>query len=158
MRMVLKKMLLERIVKQSTGCWHLRTTPNRHGYSRIKFNGKKIAGHRASYISFVGKIKSGAMICHRCDNKRCVNPEHLYAGDASSNMKDAYERGRLKPPFLMGGCNRKIKDDVVIKIHKERDDINTSYQNLGDKYGLSKSHARWLCLPQQRDRFISGDL
>jgi hypothetical protein len=50
--------------------------------------------HRVSYSLFVGKIRWGSYILHKCDNRVCVNPEHLYAGKQVENQRDTMARGR----------------------------------------------------------------
>jgi DNA-binding XRE family transcriptional regulator len=54
--------------------------------------GKKYRLHRVSYEQFNGPIPKGKRICHHCDNPRCVNPEHLYVGDARTNALDVVDR------------------------------------------------------------------
>ncbi len=93
---------LRRLVdKDRDECWMLNGI-NRTTYSAISINGEVIRGHRLSLLVFRGiKVPQNKMVCHTCDNKSCVNPYHLYIGDAFSNMKDAKSRGLLK-----GGGNK----------------------------------------------------
>lgn len=82
------------ILDPERGCWLWAGAQTKQGRPIIKFNGKRLAGHRLSYELFVEKIPEGAMICHKCDMPLCVNPDHLYAGNAKSNMMDCVQRGR----------------------------------------------------------------
>lgn len=67
---------------------------NSHGYPVIVFRRKPTKGSRLVYTLVHGKIPTGKMICHTCDNRACLNPMHLYAGSAKDNMRDCMERGR----------------------------------------------------------------
>lgn len=82
------------------GCWNW-TAAVRNGYG-VLGRGARGAGieyaHRAMYLHFHEFIEDGHEVCHTCDNRRCVNPLHLYAGTRSDNMRDASVRGRLAVP------------------------------------------------------------
>jgi transcriptional regulator with XRE-family HTH domain len=77
------------------------------------------------------------MALHRCDNKGCVNPEHLYAGTKADNGRDAFGRGRWKPPMISGEAhaNAKLTDAQVSAI---RDDSRT-YAAISASFGISQS-------------------
>lgn len=64
------------------------------GYRRISIDGRKILAHRASYRIYTGPIPDGMQINHHCDHPWCVSSDHLYAGTASDNMKDMWDRDR----------------------------------------------------------------
>ena len=85
------------------GCWETRLKPGKRGYTLIRVNGKVFRLHVISYIANVGTIPPGLYILHKCDNKRCINPEHLYMGTQFDNMQDRAERyGRTLPVDLSG--------------------------------------------------------
>ena len=80
-----------------TGC----RQDNGKGYGERTVNGKRWLAHRYAYTAAHGPIPSGLFVCHRCNNKGCVNVEHLYLADNATNIKDAYRDG------LMVGSNSK---------------------------------------------------
>ena len=81
-------------VTKSVGCWEISGADNGNGYAVIYTKGEIIYAHRFSYELHFGPIPEGKMICHHCDNRRCVRPEHLYAGSRADNMRDMVQRRR----------------------------------------------------------------
>ena len=81
-------------VDKSGDCW-LWTGGLSHGYGRISFDCKDVRAHRFSWIIHFGDIQPGLYVCHKCDNPRCVRPDHLFLGTASDNMRDCANKGRL---------------------------------------------------------------
>jgi len=63
------------------------------GYGQRTVNGKRWLAHRYAYTVANGEIPEGLFVCHRCNNKGCVNVEHLYLADNATNIKDAYRDG-----------------------------------------------------------------
>ena len=77
-------------------CWLWQAGVNEHGYGRIsttRADGPVLA-HRAAYEAKVGPLAEGEVVRHRCDNPRCVNPNHLIAGTMMDNTADMMERKR----------------------------------------------------------------
>lgn len=79
-------------------CWPwLASTKN--GYGQINVGGEISYAHRLSYEFANGEIPSGLFVCHRCDNKSCVNPVHLFLGTQQDNMDDMIAKGRDSHAF-----------------------------------------------------------
>lgn len=76
--------------------WTGAIRDEKRGYGYVKVRGKNIAAHRRAWELANGPIPEGMMVCHRCDNRLCVNPEHLYLGTASHNARDMTIRNRRK--------------------------------------------------------------
>ena len=81
-------------VDKTESCWLWKGALNSRGYGSFSFEGKIISSHRYSYETYVGKIPEGMHVCHSCDVRNCVNPEHLWAGTHSDNMKDMVSKDR----------------------------------------------------------------
>lgn len=79
-------------IDKTETCWNWTKGTSR-GYG-IFFAGKMIKAHRYSYLLHKGAIPKKMIICHKCDNPLCVNPEHLYAGTYKDNAQDRERRGR----------------------------------------------------------------
>jgi hypothetical protein len=85
--------IAERIVHLSrrdklSDCWLWRAATMENGYGVVNWRGKLWLAHRLSWMGVHGPIPPGGMICHRCDERRCVNPEHLFLGTRQVNMDD----------------------------------------------------------------------
>lgn len=82
-------------------CWEWIGALNTTGYGAFGRGGRSdgvMGAHRFSFFTFDGFLADGQEVCHRCNNRKCVNPLHLYAGSRSDNMKQAWTDGTGKVP------------------------------------------------------------
>lgn len=87
------------IPEPNSGCWLWLGAYDRDGYGRLQVGpGSPKAAHRASWEAFNGTIPHGLYVLHRCDLPACVNPDHLWLGTHSDNMRDCSAKGRLRRP------------------------------------------------------------
>lgn len=82
-------------VRKSDGCWEW-TGAMAYGYGRIGVapGVSPAPAHRVSWELHHGPLAPGAVVCHRCDNRRCVRPDHLFIGSQADNMRDMHAKGR----------------------------------------------------------------
>lgn len=137
--------------RKPSECWEWQGSLFVSGYGRIKFKGRAYRAHRLSYEVHFGSIPAGLLVCHRCDNKRCVNPRHLYLGTASDNVSDTAARGRiysgdkhwshLKPERVLRGANHpraKLSSEIAAEI-REGFASGINRNQLAAKYGVNWS-------------------
>lgn len=82
-----------------SGCIEWQGAVDRNGYGAFKIGGRKIGAHRVAVILSGATIPDDHEVCHHCDNKRCVNIDHLFVGTKSDNMRDAARKNRLPLPL-----------------------------------------------------------
>lgn len=128
-----KERLLERI-KINKDCWEWQGGKSCEGYGTCGIGYGAQTAHRASYLAFKGEIPKGLFICHHCDNKSCINPDHLYAGTAKDNSRDAVERG-LQP---RGPCPAKSRKGIL-NCHAKLDEEKIKYIRFICDNGFKKS-------------------
>lgn len=118
------------------------------GYGRIRIAGRAWLTHRLAYNIAFGEIPSGLLVCHRCDNPVCCNPDHLFLGTPKDNMDDMDRKGRRKIAPLKGeqAPRSRLTDSDVLAIRASADrnrDLAKMYAVGEDHISRIRSRQRW---------------
>ena len=116
------------------GCIEWQRHRNKAGYGKV---GGKLA-HRIAFQLHTGIDPKGMLVCHKCDNPPCINPEHLFLGTHQDNSDDKMMKGRFKK--MLGeknGC-AKMTDEIAQKLIDEPG----TYRAVARKFGVSPSVVR----------------
>jgi hypothetical protein len=102
-------------------CWLWTGALDGKGYGVITVDYKTARAHRKSYELSIGPIPTGLLICHKCDVRACVNPQHLFPGTYYDNAVDMYQKGRSNPPRHRGEKhgNAKVTEETVRLIRSD---------------------------------------
>lgn len=120
-----------------TGDCHVWTGSLNHaGYGRFWLNGSKRA-HRIAFEISRGRPPEG-IVCHRCDNPRCVNPEHLYDGTPADNARDRNDRGRTVAPSGESHHAAVLNRESAAEIRR-RNAAGETGAALAREFGVSKA-------------------
>lgn len=130
---------LRRTQRTENGCWkwigavHWKT-----GRPLFQLGRKQVFAHRAAYRLVFGEIPDSMCICHHCDNKLCVNPDHLFVGTQDDNMKDMVAKGRQNNPIGESNGRAKLTEDDVQYIRKVYKRYSRQFGSgaLAKKYGV----------------------
>ncbi len=110
-------------------CLEWQSTLHRDGYGKFWLNGRQVQAHRAAWFVAHGELPA-QMVLHRCHNRKCVNLDHLYLGDAKQNAKDrtVARRYYVRVPFA-----------TVQEIRRLYKEGGKSQQALGDMFGIDQT-------------------
>ncbi len=129
--------LYEYHVVKKDGCWDWKASLDSDGYGQITGARElKISkAHRASWTIHRGPIPEGMSVLHKCDNRRCTNPDHLFLGKPLENSRDMVYKGRQTKGVKNGGA--KLTEEQVKEIRKQSSQgIKVSY--LAEKYDVCR--------------------
>lgn len=139
----LPERLWRRVTKTAEGCWIWTGAIGGTGYGFIGL-GSREAGieqvHRVSFRMHFGEIPEHLEVCHVCDVRPCVRPEHLFLGTRHDNMMDASRKGRLHGNGLRGERhpNAKLTSALVAQI-RDRLAAGRSQASIARELGITRS-------------------
>ena len=131
------------------GCWEWQGM-RAHGYGMLRrrqISKGMLLAHRVAWILRNGVIPDGLFVCHSCDNRACVRPDHLWLGTQADNLRDMVEKGRSLTgdraparvhPERYRGTGR-VSAEAVREIRR-RHAAGEKGTDLAREYGISKNH------------------
>lgn len=137
-------------VKSGDLCWEWQGSKNSSGYGTLSWQGKRVQAHRTAYFLKYGGIElltnfreTGVaksykqFVLHKCDNRLCCNPSHLFLGSMRDNQLDAYHKERRKQP-QSAHVNAKLTASQVAEIRRRYDSGTEKQVLLAKEFGVSQ--------------------
>lgn len=109
-------------VNKTPECWEWIGPLVSGRYGNAIYKLKAFLAHRLSWILHFGEIPEGMVVCHKCDNIKCVNPDHLFIGTQGDNVRDMFAKGRNQTGVLSDEDVRSIRESS-----KSRDELVAHY-------------------------------
>jgi predicted XRE-type DNA-binding protein len=125
-----KQRFLSKVNQAANGCHEWTSVIHRDGYGKFYFRGKQTQAHRVAFILFVGET-GGKWVLHKCDNRKCVNPDHLFLGDSKANVADMYKKAR-------NGSRSKLTQASVSEINSLLA-LRFSQAEIARKFGVDQT-------------------
>lgn len=127
-------------------CWNWTAHLSPSGYGQFGVNGKLAKSHRVAWELANGSIPVGLFVCHKCDNRACCNPAHLFLGTARDNVQDMVKKGRRRPDlaFISGEEHHahKLTSEDVRSIRERYAAGGTSHSKLAREFQIGKSQVK----------------
>jgi hypothetical protein len=131
-------------------CWEWRGNRHPSGYGHLTFKGVMTYAHRAAYESACGGVPEGMCVLHRCDNRACVRPEHLFAGTKKENTGDMIAKRRIANGERHG--QYKLTDEQVAELRSLYATGGYFQRDLAEAFGITRGHVSALvCLRARPD-------
>ena len=141
-------------VDTSGECWEWTAARNSKGYGAFWDGTRHQKAHRYSWELQIGTIPEGLLVCHKCDNPKCVRPDHLFLGTYQDNAIDAINKGRMVPPpgyekyndaWAVRGerkGNAIFTDADIISIRERWRSGSATVREMADQYGTYRQTIR----------------
>jgi hypothetical protein len=135
----------------SHSCWNWKAYRSTTGYGSFSFKGKPRGAHRISHYLFNGEIPKGMFVLHKCDNRACVNPSHLFAGTPMDNAIDMVSKGRS----AKGESHSQARlTEESVRLIKKMYNEGIEPETISNAFSISKKYAvriasggRWAHIP-----------
>ena len=134
-------------VHKTATCWLWTKSRTTYGYGQATAltGGRSTGAHRVAWELTFGRIPKGMNVCHHCDNRSCVNPDHLFLGTCKDNVHDSIRKERWNTKKRMDSLLRgerspkaKITEEAVRSI-REMATTGTTQASIADRYGVSQA-------------------
>lgn len=137
-----RRPILERLISKihkdpTTECWEWQGTIDPKGYGRLHIDSIGRPAHRISYLIHKGEIPAGMLVCHTCDNRRCVNPDHLFIGTNMDNMADMVAKGRQNKCRGEKHGKARLSASTVLAIRAT--DNGMTHGQIAERFGATKT-------------------
>ena len=116
------------------GCMLWNASIRENGYGQFHLKGKVVKAHRYAYELAYGKIEDDRLVCHRCDVRACVNPDHLFLGTNAENTADMIAKQRS------GNGRRKLTESQVREIRSSTE----TQRQLAERFQISIQHVYYI--------------
>lgn len=107
------------------------------GYGRFENGSRNVLAHRMAWKLINGLVPEGLCVLHKCDDRRCVNPTHLFLGTKADNNADMVRKGRQARGEAMGSA--KLTWDAVRRIREMHASGQYEMRNLVELFGVHRS-------------------
>ena len=115
-------------------CWNWIGAISTGGYGVVGVAGKQARAHRVAYQLAHNSIPNGLFVCHKCDNRRCCNPSHLFLGTAAENNRDKIEKGRFTSPAFDEAHRAKLRAAWDLRRLKDKGNHKCAIANIGKPF------------------------
>jgi hypothetical protein len=135
-------------IKKSRGCWEWQGATS-NGYGTLLENGTGSRAwyvHRYSWTIHFGPIPEGMYVCHTCDNRICIRPQHLWLGTNAENLKDMHSKGRGHIPSVPPGENHhlaKLTNTQVLSIREAHASGETE-TSIASRFGVTQPNIGYI--------------
>lgn len=145
-----EKFWLKVQIKAPDECWEWQGAITSSGYGNLTWHGRHVQAHRVAYFLYNGGIalttnfrqdgvakRYRRFVLHKCDNRRCCNPAHLFLGSMRANQLDAYRKGRKVQPRSQH-ANAKLSATQITEVRHRYDAGGVTQQQLAAEFGVSQ--------------------
>lgn len=124
-------------VEKTDECWNWVGTINSSGYGLLPYRYKRIRAHIVSYELHVSKVPDDLCVLHKCDNRKCVRPDHLFLGTRDDNMADMVAKNRSPQGERNARATLTVQDVLRIRSMYAK---GSTPKILGDRFNVLPSH------------------